>query len=419
MGLANLEHYKILRVGVPIPTDHPTSGGAFEFQAAIFSEILRRSTTKPIGANIKYVFIASTLQSVRSWQVDPLDVLNIRPGLCLRIRSSFERWLINVLKPWLPRRLMNTSSERRRNILVEKNVDILWNLNSLTIATEVPFVLTVWDLQHRLQPFFPEVSRGGIWESRQRQYTALAGRSFLSVVGTQRGADELTTFFGVDQGRILVNPFPCPTPIQVSKSEQRTIIKDLSLQPMNYLIYPSQFWPHKNHLCALLAIKHLSKAARPLKLVLTGSDKGCRNAIHKIVVELGMEHLVVDAGFVNRSVLAALYINSLALIYPSYFGPDNIPPLEAMSYGIPAIVADVPGSAQQYGNAVLRFNPNDPSDLVENVLQLLDQNGLRAELIEKGKRLIKNLAPSDYVDSIENALISRRLPIFCSNIQNS
>ena len=32
---------------------------------------------------------------------------------------------------------------------------------------DVPFVLNIFDLQHRLQPWFPEVSGGGQWEHRE------------------------------------------------------------------------------------------------------------------------------------------------------------------------------------------------------------------------------------------------------------
>jgi glycosyltransferase involved in cell wall biosynthesis len=34
-------------------------------------------------------------------------------------------------------------------------------------------------------------------------------------------------------------------------------------------------------------------------------------------------------GFVSHEELSALYKNAVALVFPSFFGPDNLPPLEA------------------------------------------------------------------------------------------
>ena len=36
--------------------------------------------------------------------------------------------------------------------------------NSLSFETGIPYVMAIHDLQHRLQPEFPEVSANGEWE---------------------------------------------------------------------------------------------------------------------------------------------------------------------------------------------------------------------------------------------------------------
>jgi glycosyltransferase involved in cell wall biosynthesis len=124
---------------------------------------------------------------------------------------------------------------------------------------------------------------------------------------------------------------------------------------------------------------------------------------------------VVFAGFVDREDLAALYSNCFALLYPSFFGPDNIPPLEAMSYRAPALVADVPGALEQYGDAVLRFDPGDPSQIVDCVNRLFEEAGIRESLISYGLRLISSLTPASYVDRVEEFLIGESLSLLCSS----
>lgn len=403
-----------LRVGVPIPTEPPTVGGGFEFQQTVFAEIRRRLASMEGRHALRFIPIATEPQSAERWQIDPQHVLSIVPPSVLGIRSALQRKLRRLLSPWEPLLWRQSPTDRAATQVLHANVDVLWSLNSKTITDQIPFVLTVWDLQHRLQPFFPEVSRSGQWESRQAHHAHVARKAFLCVSGTQRGADELQLFYGIDPSRLLVNPFPCPPAIPAPVLVQRQLLEAMELQSGQFLLYPAHFWPHKNHLAALLALRKLVDQGHSLKLVLTGSDRGAMAAVQEIVAELDLSDCVVQAGFVDRNSLAALYSASLALLYPSFFGPDNIPPLESMSYGTPALVADVPGAQEQYGDAVLRFDPNQPDQIVAAVLRLINDSALRDRLILNGQKLITRLTPAAYVDRIETALAASAMPLRCS-----
>lgn len=54
---------------------------------------------------------------------------------------------------------------------------------------------------------------------------------------------------------------------------------------------------------------------------------------------------------------------SLLMVFANFFGPDNIPPLEAFAIGCSVIAARVPGSEDQLENATLLFDPADPADI--------------------------------------------------------
>jgi glycosyltransferase involved in cell wall biosynthesis len=41
------------------------------------------------------------------------------------------------------------------------------------------------------------------------------------------------------------------------------------------------------------------------------------------------------------------------LRYPSFFGAENLPPLEAFALGCPVIAADMPGAREQLGDAAI------------------------------------------------------------------
>lgn len=416
--MTNQSGLDVLRVGIPIPNSDPTTGGGYEFQQMIFNEIIRRinSGQRMEDPKVTFLPIATDPESAAKWGLDQRNVLDVIPSRSLRIRSGLHQRLSCLRNFGRP--LLGWQTLVAKNVVKQlaKRVDVIWSLQPGLITDQLPFVLTVWDLQHRLQPFFPEVSRSGEWEGRQNIYTTIACKAFLNVVGTKRGADELQRFYGIDPARVLINAFPYPPPIALKREESATLLKRLSLLPNKYLLYPAQFWAHKNHLAALLALRQLVDQGHSIKLVLTGSDKGTLHAIDHLIDQLDLRSWVVNAGFVDRRDLAALYSHCIALIYPSFFGPDNIPPLEAMSYRVPALVADVPGALEQYGEAVLRFDPGRPDRIVACVNRLLSEPSLREGLIRQGLALISHLTPASYIDRIVAFLSDNSIALRCAGL---
>jgi glycosyltransferase involved in cell wall biosynthesis len=99
-----------------------------------------------------------------------------------------------------------------------------------------------------------------------------------------------------------------------------------------FVFYPTQSWPHKNHLHLLEAVQTLHRRHQwNGMLVCCGSDKGNLNYLKERATEFGI---------VER-----------ALTFVSYFGPDNLPPLEAFALGCPVIASAIEGSEEQLGSA--------------------------------------------------------------------
>ena len=73
-----------------------------------------------------------------------------------------------------------------------------------------------------------------------------------------------------------------------------------------------------------------------------------------------LEDQVRFTGFVSNEEINYLYSQSLALVMPTYFGPTNIPPLEAFKLNVPVLYSDLPGLRDQVNDAALLLNLNDP-----------------------------------------------------------
>ncbi len=83
--------------------------------------------------------------------------------------------------------------------------------------------------------------------------------------------------------------------------------------------------------------------------------------------------------------LAALYRNALCLCVPSFAEGFCLPVLEAQALGCPVICSNRSATPEIAGAGALTFDPTDAGALTACLRRLLDEPGLRAALIERGR----------------------------------
>jgi glycosyltransferase involved in cell wall biosynthesis len=295
----------------------------------------------------------------------------------------------------------STPNKAIDKLLADHGIDLVWYPSVWDCLTlDVPYLTTVWDLQHRLQPFFPEVSKGREWDNRERMLAAVLRRASLVVTGTNAGRDEIEKFYGVPRERIIL--LPHPTPQFVTSGENAA--PGLTGIKGEFLLYPAQFWPHKNHYALIEAMRLLRRRdGLDLSLILTGSDKGNLAYVRDLIIRADVSDAVHILGFVPEEQLAWLYRHALALTYVTYFGPENLPPLEAFAAGCPVIASDVSGAREQLGDAALLVDPRRPEQIADAVKSVRSDPELRRGLIERGASRAKRFSPDDFVSGIMNA----------------
>jgi len=99
--------------------------------------------------------------------------------------------------------------------------------------------------------------------------------------------------------------------------------------------------------------------------------------------------------FVSINKLINLYDHCLALIYSSYAGPENLPPLEAMARKKPLICSNYPGAKEQLKKIPIYFNPNNPKSITKSLEKYL--------LSKKNKKFFVRKT-EDYVLKVLNAI---------------
>jgi glycosyltransferase involved in cell wall biosynthesis len=91
-------------------------------------------------------------------------------------------------------------------------------------------------------------------------------------------------------------------------------------------------------------------------------------------------------GLVSDDDLAMLYNGSDVFVFPSLYEGFGLPPLEAMACGTPVICSGKASLPEVVGDAARLIDPENPSDIVGAVREVLADPRLRAEMGERGLR---------------------------------
>jgi glycosyltransferase involved in cell wall biosynthesis len=276
----------------------------------------------------------------------PFDLLQY----ALRIRAPYEK------------RLM------RRDIdLVYFTTTSNWHL----LLYRLPFIITVFDGCHRDAPEFDEVREFGEFERREMLFRSASTKAVLVIANANELIDALCRRYAIEPDRAVCIPFSPSIYVSRSaadsKADDASVLLKYKIEP-DYLFYPAQFWPHKNHATLLAALALLRDRGIKKKLVLCGSDRGARGSIESLIAHYGLTDQVSIIGFVDSGELGALYRGSLALVMPSYFGPTNLPPLEAWAVQTPVICPEA--FKAQAGEAAVLFDYDSPSSLADAIVSI-------------------------------------------------
>jgi glycosyltransferase involved in cell wall biosynthesis len=217
-------------------------------------------------------------------------------------------------------------------------------------------------------------------------------KAALVVANSQQLIDALCRRYAMEPDRAVCIPFAPSTYVKNSvsddKSKDEAVLQKYYLPP-GYLFYPAQFWPHKNHATLLAALDILRDRGQRMNLVLCGSDRGTRRRIEDLMAKYDVVSQVTLLGFVDSSELGALYRGSTALVMPSYFGPTNLPPLEAWAVGTPVIYPQA--FKDQVEDAAVLFDYDDPQSLADAISSVSSPE-LCARLREAGEKRLQHFA---------------------------
>ena len=258
---------------------------------------------------------------------------------------------------------------------------------ALFFDPSVPVVSLVHDLQTLYYPeFFDPADR----HERDRFFRQACRVAARLVCVSEYTRASVLEHSGLPPERVVAIPsapqkrLAAPGTLAVER-----VLASLQLAPERYLLYPANFWRHKNHELLLTAfgMYRAAHAQTDLKLVLTGSPSPRRDELMEATRRMGLAGAVVFAGYLPEEDFAALLFRSAAMIFPSLFEGFGMPVLEAMAAGVPVLCGNLTSLPEIAGTeAALLFDPRRPAEIVAAIERLESDPALRAQLAERGRR---------------------------------
>jgi glycosyltransferase involved in cell wall biosynthesis len=403
-----------LRIGIA-PLTNETGGGAYQYGQTLLSVLaeLRDERAEEFVVLADGLRAGDPLLGGAEWEVAPLTPVSGRRralGAAKRLVPRRHR------HRWREQRGLPTGSPRRRPDVRAWHESLGIDLviypfsSALAFEAQTPYVLAVHDLMHRRHPEFPEF--GGD-ELAHREYLFRNGiaEALVVLVDSEAGKEDVLEFYGdlIASDRIAILPF-LPAAPRAVKLEDRARVRRAYRLPERYLFYPAQFWPHKNHRLLVEALAELERSdGIEADLVLVGSKLGeVRERSYADLLaraqELGVEARIHHLGYVPAEDMSALYAEAVALVMPTFFGPTNIPVVEAWALDCPVITSDIRGVREHAGDAALLADPDSVAAIAAAIRRVWLDEELRTELVRLGRERIASYTRDDFARRLDAVL---------------
>lgn len=160
-----------------------------------------------------------------------------------------------------------------------------------------------------------------------------------------------------------------PNGVHVKDHKDFDEVNVWGLEKGNYIVSVSRLIRHKG-------IHHLIKAYKRLKtdqkLVIVGDGAYTEEYVHELYSLAGKNQNIVFTGTQTGPALAWLFANACLFVQPSESEGLSISLLEAMAYGLPVLVSDIPENLEAAGEHSFVFKNRNVADLLKQLVYILE-----------------------------------------------
>jgi glycosyltransferase involved in cell wall biosynthesis len=282
---------------------------------------------------------------------------------------------------------------------------VLHATNYLAPPSRLPTLVTVYDCSFvrypelctpQVRAFAPALRR-----AIERGATVHTASEFVAAEIDERFGPGLR-----DAQRVVVVPLGVP---RLAGAEQVPDALRARIGDARYVLAIGTLEPRKNLPRLIAAFDRIAARHTDVRLVVAGKDGPARPEVDGAIAALAppARARVLLAGPVDDATRHALVRGAAVVAYPSIYEGFGFPVLEAMACDVPVVTTRAGAIPEVAGDAALLVDPADVEGIAAAILQVLDDDALRADLVARGRSRVERYSWSATAHAL--ARVYRRL----------
>jgi glycosyltransferase involved in cell wall biosynthesis len=235
-----------------------------------------------------------------------------------------------------------------------------------------PFIITAHDT---IQEMFPEIING-IDKTLEYKNFIFSVAKFI-IANSENTKKDLMRIYSIPSNKITV------VYLAASISKDMAAIREKLNLPEKYILFVGTRDFYKNFENFILAVEPLLKDHKELFVITAGGGYFTKSELNLFESRKIKDKVIFKEA--DDTILATLFANALAFVFPSKYEGFGIPVLEAMNCDCPVIISSTSSLPEVGGDAAVYFNPEDIEDIRQKIQKVVFNSELRQELITKGK----------------------------------
>jgi glycosyltransferase involved in cell wall biosynthesis len=214
------------------------------------------------------------------------------------------------------------------------------------------------------------------------------------VLSSEDAKRDYIEYYPLHNNVITVLPFTSSLPVFAHVSIDETKQKFAIKKP--YFFVANQFWPHKNHLIIIKAIRHYKKMYKelPFQVIFSGKTTSIRDPfltekLKWYIYVNGLSEDVSFTEFIAREEQLCLMENSLAILQPTLFEGWSTVIEDAKALNKFVIASELSVNKEQIQENVAFFNPYDYKELTEKIYSFVNGEYLTIKDINYQENIIQ------------------------------
>ncbi len=220
-------------------------------------------------------------------------------------------------------------------------------------------------------------------------WTAKFATKIMAISKTSK--KNIAKLYNINPSRIVVNCLGVDFPLRFNLNNLHG----------NYVLFVGQAFPRRHLKETILAFTKISPDFPDLKLIAVGPDKYEAPTIDSLVSEVNNRldrQAIIHKDYVKDSELSELYTGAKALVYVSDREAFGLPPMEALSFGVPPIIADNELGHELFGDYAFYVGNPNPDGIAEGIRQALTQTEKIAKIKIDGPEFVKKYNWESFTD---------------------